>query len=241
MRFVLYNIRYGTGGGFRLPWSGYLRNTTGCLGDISRFIEQLQPHVVGLVEVDAGSFRCDAVNQSESIARDIGHYHVYMSKYSAESLMNKIPVLNRQGNAFLTRHDVKEKKFHYFEKGVKKLVIELELEEVTLFLVHLALKFRVRHHQLQELYKLVKDTQKPHIVAGDFNAFFGEHEMELFLAATGLRNANTESIPTFPSWAPKQQLDFVFYSPGIEITGFQVPSVTYSDHLPLVCDFEIKC
>ena len=240
MRFVLYNIRYGTGGGKKLPWAGYLGRTTAQLDDIRRYICKLNPHVVGLVEVDAGSFRSEAVNQAGAIADDLGHYHVYMSKYATGSIMHRIPVLNCQGNAFLTHHEVKAEKFHYFNQGVKRLVIELELENVTLFLVHLALKFRVRHHQLQELYKLVKETDRPHIVAGDFNPLFGDHEMDLFQAATGLKSANREGIPTFPSWSPKQQLDFVFYSPEIEITNFEIPSATYSDHLPLICDFEVR-
>jgi endonuclease/exonuclease/phosphatase family metal-dependent hydrolase len=239
MRFILYNIRYGTGGGFRLPWAGYLRRTSGNLSDISSYIQAFEPHIVGLVEVDAGSFRCSAENQAETIADDLGHYHSYMSKYHDESLMHRIPVLNRQGNAFLTHSTIANEKFHYFDQGVKRLVIELELEHVTLFLVHLALKFRTRHNQLQQLYKLVKETKKPHIVAGDFNPLRNDSEIELFQAATGLRNANKEGIPTFPSWAPKRQLDFIFYSSGIEVTQFKVPSVTYSDHLPLICDFDV--
>jgi endonuclease/exonuclease/phosphatase family metal-dependent hydrolase len=122
---------------------------------------------------------------------------------------------------------------------MKRLVIELEMDNFTVFLVHLALKFRVRHHQLQQLYAMVKKTNKPHIVAGDFNALWGDHEIELFQAATGLKNANQDAAPSFPSWAPKQQLDFVFYSPGIDIRRFWIPQVTYSDHLPLVCDFVV--
>jgi endonuclease/exonuclease/phosphatase family metal-dependent hydrolase len=239
MRFVLYNIRYGTGGGFRLPWSGYLRRTTSCLENISNYVREFEPQIVGLVEVDAGSFRTCSRNQAGVIAGELGHYHLYMSKYHNESLLNRIPILSQQGNAFLTHKTITNQKFHYFEKGVKRLVIELEMDNVVFFLVHLALKFRTRHHQLQELYKLVKTTKKPHIVAGDFNPLRGSHEMELFQAAAGLRSANKAGLPTFPSWAPKQQLDYIFYSKGIEIKNFQIPSVTYSDHLPLVCDFEV--
>ncbi len=239
MRFVLYNIRYGTGGGFRLPWAGYLRKTDNHIIDISSYIKNLNPHIVGLVEVDAGSFRTSNKNQAETIATELGHYHTYMSKYHARSFAHQIPIMNCQGNAFLTHHTIASETFHYFDKGVKRLVIELELENVTLFLVHLALKFRTRHHQLQQLFKLVRETKKPHIVAGDFNPLFGEHEVELFMAATNLKNANTAGTRTFPSWSPKHQLDFIFHSPGIKVNNFEIPSVTYSDHLPLICDFEV--
>jgi len=239
MRFMLYNIRYGTGGGFQLPWMGYLRRTNSRLGEISRHIQSLDPDIAGLVEVDAGSFRSHRKNQAETIAGDLGHYHTYMSKYHEDSFANRIPLMNQQGNAFLTRNSITHEEFHYFEKGVKRLVIELEMENLTVFLVHLSIKFRIRHHQLQELYSMVKKTKKPHIVAGDFNALWGDHEIDLFQAATGLRNANTAGAPSFPSWAPKRQLDFIFYSSGIELRRFWMPDVTYSDHLPLVCDFVV--
>ncbi|HAS81182.1 MAG TPA: endonuclease [Verrucomicrobia bacterium] len=239
MRMVLYNMRYGTGGGFRLPWQGYLRQTGSNVDVIASFLQGLNPDIVGLVEVDAGSFRHRS-SQAARIAERLGHYHAYMSKYHADSLINRIPVLNRQGNAFLTRDTIKQQQFHYFDKGVKRLVIELELESLTVFLVHLSLKFRIRHHQLQQLYAMVKTTRKPHIVAGDFNPLWGDHETALFLGATGLVSANRSGQATFPSWKPKRQLDFLFHSPEVKVQHFEIPAVPYSDHLPLVCDFTVS-
>jgi len=77
------------------------------------------------------------------------------------------------------------------------------------------------------------------IVAGDFNTFWGENEIYLFLRAAGLRSANSEGIPTYPSRAPRKELDFVLYQQGIEVTSFEIPDVRLSDHLPLICDFEV--
>jgi endonuclease/exonuclease/phosphatase (EEP) superfamily protein YafD len=36
------------------------------------------------------------------------------------------------------------------------------------------------------------------------------------------------------------ELDFILVSEGIEVTGFRIPEARYSDHRPLVCDFEIR-
>ena len=77
------------------------------------------------------------------------------------------------------------------------------------------------------------------VVAGDFNTFWGENEIYLFMKAAGLRSANKESTPTYPSRAPRKELDFVLYQDGIVVTDFSVPNVRHSDHLPLVCDFEL--
>lgn len=240
MRFVLYNIRYGTGGGrIRFPWRGYLRRTGKHLERIAGFLNELNPDVAGLVEVDAGSYRSDRTNQAQTIADRLGHYHVYRSKYAKASLTNRIPVFNQQGNAFIVRDSGHREAFHYFDRGMKRLIIELEMETVTFFLIHLALSSRLRHRQLGDLYDMLQEVKRPHIVAGDFNALWGEQEIRLFTAATGLQNAHAADSPTFPSWNPKRHLDFVLHSPGIAVNQCWMPQVQLSDHLPIVCDFEI--
>lgn len=240
MRFILYNIRYGTGGRkLHSPLNGYLRRTGKNFECITQFLQDLNPDVAGLIEVDAGSYRSGKSNQAETIASRLGHYHVYRSKYGEESLTNHFPILNQQGNAFVVRDDGHKETFHYFDRGVKRLVIELEMENVTFFLVHLALSSRLRHRQLGDLYDLLKTVKKPHIVAGDFNALWGEQEVRLFLAATGLKNARADDSPTFPSWKPKRHLDFVLHSPEISVEQCWMPDVQFSDHLPIVCDFTV--
>lgn len=244
MRFLLYNIRYGAGSGlqihFPLPFIGYLKRTNGNLKNISDFIKSKNPDFVGLIEVDSGSFRSEKSNQAEAIAKEMRHEHVYQSKYSNRSLIQKLPVLNKQGNAFLSNRKIRRKAFHYFTAGVKRLVMELELDDFVVFLVHLSLKFRHRHNQLKDLYGFISSAQKPVMVAGDFNVFQGDKELELFLAATGLKNANGEGYPSHPSWFPRRQLDYILHSPEIHIKGYHLPHVEFSDHIPLVMDFEIE-
>ena len=243
MRLVVYNIRYGTGVGWNFhvpfPFSGYLKPTHTNVARITEFLDDLNPDIVGLLEVDNGSYRHARRSQAVEIAEALGFDHVYESKYSRSSLAKAIPVLRQQGNAFLTNQSIHARVFHYFLQGIKRLVIELELDSVILFLVHLSLAFRHRHFQLRDLYHLFRNVDKPVIVAGDFNAFWGDHELDLFLGATGLVNANPTAIPTFPSHNPKKQLDFVLHSPEIQVQNFQVPNVCLSDHMPLVCDFGI--
>ena len=243
MRLLVYNIRYGTGTGARFhlpfPFTGYLKHTDENLENITAFIKSYKPDIVGLIEVDSGSFRARKLNQASVIAKALGHYHFFESKYDSTSMIGRLPIVNKQVNAFLTNEKIKTQKFHYFRKGVKRLVIELELDDLTIFLVHLSIKFRHRQNQLHDLYQLVRKVKKPLIVAGDFNPMWGDNEIQLFMAASGLANANREALPSHPSRAPHRQLDFILHSPQIRITRFEIPRVTFSDHLPLVCDFEI--
>jgi endonuclease/exonuclease/phosphatase family metal-dependent hydrolase len=163
----------------------------------------------------------------------------YESKYGAKSLNQLVPIIRKQGNAFLAAPRVHGETFHYFDTGIKRLIIELEMETFAVFLVHLSLKYRHRHLQLRKLYDLIEETTKPVIVAGDFNTFWGENEIYLFLRAAGLRSANTSSLPSYPSRSPRKELDFILYQEGIQVTHFDIPQVRHSDHLPLVCDFEV--
>ena len=243
MRLLVYNIRYATGTGpaFHLPvpGAGYLRSSRRVLDNITEFIRRQSPDVVGLIEVDTGSIRTGMVNQAEHIARRLGHYTAHECKYGTASINQLVPILRKQGNALLAAPTVARERFHYFDTGIKRLIIELELDDVCVFLVHLSLKYRQRQEQLRSLHDLIVRSRKPVVVAGDFNTFWGTNEIFLFMRAAGLRSANARGLPSFPARVPRVELDFVLVSDGIEVLDFQVPDVRYSDHRPLVCDFRV--
>lgn len=243
MRLLIYNIRYGVGNGSSsavpLPGARYLFAEAAELNRIVEFIRSADADIVGLIEVDTGSLRSGRVNQAEMIADALGHYSCYGSKYGEDSVNQRLPIVRKQANAFLASPDVHGERFHYFDTGIKRLIIELELDDVAIFLVHLSLKYRHRQMQLRRLHELVENSAKPVIVAGDFNTFWGADEIYLFMKASGLHNANQDGLPSYPTRLPRMELDFILCSDEIEVTQFQVPDVPFSDHLPLVCDFEV--
>jgi endonuclease/exonuclease/phosphatase family metal-dependent hydrolase len=59
------------------------------------------------------------------------------------------------------------------------------------------------------------------------------------MKAAGLKSANVHGLPSYPSRSPRKELDFVLYGKDIEIRDFRIPAVQFSDHLPLICDFEV--
>jgi len=83
-------------------------------------------------------------------------------------------------------------------------------------------QLRHRHLQLRKLYDLIATTKKPVIVAGDFNTFWGQDEIYLFMKAAGLQSANTEGLPSYPSRSPRKELDFILYQEGITVTHFEI-------------------
>ena len=243
MRFLLYNIRYATGHGLAyhlpLPFAGFFKKTGSNLGEIVSFIRSVNPDVIALIEVDSGSYRSRKSCQVQAIARALDHYHVVETKYGGGSLANRVPVLNKQGNGLLTNREIVSHHFHYFKEGVKRLVIEVELEDVRIFTVHLSLSYKHRQQQLEHLHRIISQSRKPVIVAGDFNTFGGDREVQLFLAATGLVNANLKGLPSHPSHAPKRNLDYILHSPQLEASNFTIPDIRLSDHAPLICDFSM--
>ena len=243
MRILVYNIAYGTGA----PKSyydhintahRYVRTSHTHLDEIMKFIGEADPDVLGLVEVDTGSYRTKFVNQVEKIAGYLNHHHQSSVKYKHNFLAKALPIFRNQANAVLTKIKMPQGKFHYFPRGVKRLIIEVNIGGLRFFLVHLALKKDVRKIQLAHLAKLAKG-RIPVIIAGDFNTFSGAHEIEEFQDELGLINPNTDGLPTFPSWKPKKQLDFILCSKYLKIKKFEIPKVKFSDHLPLILDFKI--
>jgi len=241
MRFLLYNIRYATGHGVRyhlpLPFAGFFRRTSNILTQIVEFIESVKPDIIALIEVDSGSYRSARCCQADTIAIKLKQFHIVETKYADNSLASMVPVLNKQSNALLTNEEIIAHHFHYFNEGVKRLVIEVELTDIVVFIVHLSLKYRHRQQQLEHLHRLLSKSTKPMIVAGDFNTFGGGRELELFKAATGLQDANPMRRPSHPSHAPYRQLDFILHSPELEAVNFYIPDIRLSDHAPLICDF----
>jgi endonuclease/exonuclease/phosphatase family metal-dependent hydrolase len=244
LRLVVYNIRYATGTGpafhLPLPGAGYLRSNRRVLAGLTEFLRKQDADIIGLIEVDTGSVRSGMVNQAEHIATSLGHYSTYECKYGSSSMNSMLPILRKQANAFLAAPRVHGERFHYFDSGIKRLIIELELEDVCVFLVHLSLKYRHRQYQLRYLHELVEKSHKPVIVAGDFNTFWGTHELYLFMRAARLKSANANNLPTYPARHPRVELDFVLVSEQIEVTNLSIPDVRLSDHRPLVCDFTVS-
>jgi len=243
MRLLIYNIAYGTGcpgQSVGRLWTihRYFRTSHGHFDKIINFIRKANADIVGLVEVDTGSFRTDFQNQVEKAATKLEHYFLSSNKYGSKSLASIMPFMRKHANAILTKKAIPPGKFHYFPKGVKKLIIELNVEGVSFFLVHLALQKNVRESQLRHLVKLAKN-RKPLIIAGDFNTFSGVAELEELQKELKLVNPNYGHLPTYPSWKPKKQLDFILCSKDVKVMDFVIPLIKYSDHLPLMLDFEI--
>ena len=220
MRLLLYNIRYGLGLGSALHWPlpgvGYL------LGNRTNLPAHHRLHQSRRIPTSSASSKSTRARSGRaasikptSIARALGHYSVYQCKYGAGSLNHRLPILRKQGNAFLAAPRVHGERFHYFEKGIKRLIIELELEECAIFLVHLSLKFRHRHTQLQHLHDLVMASRKPVIVAGRLQYVLGRaRDLSVHEGLQAAQREYATACRRIRAGRPRKELDFVLYGDG---------------------------
>lgn len=245
MRFLLYNIAYGTGAPRShahgaLTIHRYLRSCRHHMKFLGRFVRKTDPDIVGLVEFDGGSFRTGGINHAAQFARTLEHHYSYCSKYHRQSVARWLPLLRHQGNALFSKQPMQASENHYLPLGFKRLVMENKIGDVHVFLIHLALNRHTREQQLKSVARFVPMSQEPVIMAGDFNTFEGTGELREFIRKTGLRSANSSGDPTYPAWDPRKQLDFILVSDNIRIRDFAVFSgIRLSDHLPLMLDFEV--
>lgn len=240
MKLLIYNIAYGTGtpGGTArrlLTSHRYLYTNSEYFDHIAEFIDGVQPDVIGLLEVDNGSFRTNQINQVARLAERLNHFHICDNKYGLNSPGRIMPIFRNQTNAIVTSNSNNNSRFHYFPRGFKKLIIEIAIDGIMLFLVHLSIRKNTRAKQLAYLQEIVPHD-KPVIIAGDFNTFGGEQELTNLKSTLQLFNPNIHQTPSYPSWKPKHQLDYILCSKHIRVMSLTVPKVKLSDHLPLIAE-----
>jgi endonuclease/exonuclease/phosphatase family metal-dependent hydrolase len=255
VRLICYNIEYCEG--MEGIWYQYLQfwkiffPPKKLDQKIIQKIKRLKPDILALVEVDTGSFRSHKKDEVVYFEKKLGlHSFVEMIKYPFQGwlkLFHFIPILNRQANAIVSRYKLVDIRYHLFHEGTKRMVIEATIncpKKVTLLLAHLALGYDTRKRQIEELVKIVNSIRNPVILMGDFNTFHGVVELETLMNRTHLKDKaklDEHSMGyTEPAWHPMKRLDYVLVSPQIKVKSYEVLNFHFSDHMPLMVDFEIK-
>ena len=214
-------------------------------------LHKLNPDILALIEVDIGSLRSRGEDEVRFLEKKLGFNNfVEKVKYPLTGwlkLFHHIPILNKQANALVSKFPLTNVRYHVFHEGTKRMVIEATVncpKPVTLLAAHLALGKKARAKQIKELINIVNRIKNPVILMGDFNTFNGEKEIKDLLKKTHLKDLislDKKSIPlTEPAWHPTRRLDYILTSPLIKVNKYSVLKFHFSDHLPLMIDFEFK-
>ena len=218
---------------------------------IIEHIKKLKPDIVALVEIDTGSFRSKKGGEPLFFENQLGMKSCAEEYiYGAEGLgriIRYVPILKNHGNAIIAKKRFSEVTHYLLHEGEKRAVIEATIKlkkRVTLLLAHLSIGKKSRAKQIEELIKIVNSIKNPVILMGDFNTFNGEEEIQKLLDKTHLHHKfemdKKSQTYTFPSYHPKRRLDYVLTSKGIKVKSYEVINFHFSDHLPLLVDFEVR-
>lgn len=219
---------------------------------IAALIDEQQPDIVCLQELDVGRARTRGVDQAHEIARQLEmsfHFNAAMKVEEElygdailtcrpERLIRKGPLPTVTGVPGLE------------PRGAVWIAVDFDGVELNVINTHLGLVPREQRLQAAALcgkdWLSHPDCCDPVILIGDFNATSVTRPYQR--VAGKLKDAQRaagleRTVKTFPSAFPVLRIDHVFVSPSIRVTGVSAPysplARMASDHLPLVVDFEI--
>jgi endonuclease/exonuclease/phosphatase family metal-dependent hydrolase len=218
---------------------------------IVKELKKLKPDILALVEVDTGSLRNRFGDEVKFISKGTGLKNfIEKVKYPWNSwlaLFHFIPILDMQANALVSKYKLHDVKYHVFHEGTKRMIIEASVDcpkPLTLLIAHLALGKNTRKKQIKELIKIINDIKNPVILMGDFNTFNGEKEIKELLKKTHLDDKisidKKDAHLTEPAWKPCRRLDYILTSKSIKVNQYRILKFPFSDHLPVMIDFEVK-
>ncbi|MBT6774850.1 hypothetical protein HOA91_05775 [Candidatus Woesearchaeota archaeon] len=255
VKLISYNIEYCEG----IPgkWYQYLKfwkiffPPKNLDQRIIAALKKVKPDILALIEVDTGSFRSRGRDEVKYFEKEMGfNSFVEKVKYPIHGwlkLFHHLPILKKQANAIVSRFPLFGIKYHVFHEGTKRMIIESTVKcpkKVTLLAAHLALGKKTRAKQIKELIGIVNKIKNPVILMGDFNTFNGIGELKELIKKTHLKDMiklDKKSLPlTEPAWHPSKRLDYILTSPQLKVKKYSVLDFHFSDHLPLMVDFEFR-
>jgi endonuclease/exonuclease/phosphatase family metal-dependent hydrolase len=239
LTFISYNIYHGEN-----PYNPGNSN----IMDIAGVLNQLNPDLVALQEVDSMTVRTARFNNG--IRKDLmlelgkltGLHHYFakaidyseggygegiLSKHNAIFEMYALPIPNGGEIRSMALAHIK------FENGQK----------ISFAATHLCHQFEEnRLAQTRRIIEVLTSIPNPVILAGDFNFTPGSKEYELF--EKGFNDLAVEfenPAPTYSSKKPEDRIDFIWLSKKSQyiLSDYSVINIDYSDHLPVLAKIRL--
>jgi endonuclease/exonuclease/phosphatase family metal-dependent hydrolase len=236
----------GRGYYYPAPDEGVLRilsyNIRNCIGmdgetDFQRVadvIMAINPHVVGLQEVDKGTVRLERVDVAAKLAELTGMHYYYSPSIEYQGGL--------YGNAVLTRVKPVNHSFIPLPGRQERRSLQMvEFENYILYNTHLSnTDPGDRHGSVMIIDYETRDSEKPIFLIGDINDTPGSMTLQLF---SGNWEQLSGNDPTAPSNRPRRCIDYIFGLKGFNYKVLQqvvVNEPVASDHRPVFVDVIIE-
>ena len=227
---------------------------------IADFIAKYDVDICGMQEMDINCARSGGVDEPAVISGMLydktgtPYYYAFGASlddrgrrfdktkptYYGNGIVSKYPILE---TATYKLHkfpviDPKDQiKDHYEQRAALFAKIDVNGEPLTFVVTHFDLHTEMQHEMVKLVGEKLKGVDTPVVFMGDFNA--GPESDVIagidYLEATG----DGKTPATFPSWAPRGKIDYIFRSADLKDNGVTVPlEQNHSDHLPIFTDLE---
>jgi endonuclease/exonuclease/phosphatase family metal-dependent hydrolase len=240
IRLLSYNIQVGISTKkhmdyFTYSWKHFMPHTRRA-ENLKRLAKLISDYdIVGLQELDSGSFRSGFVNQTEYLAKAAGFdcWYDKVNRNMGPVAKHSMGVLSRFQPDNVERHDLPGL------PGRGCLVVTYGKEKrFSIILAHLSLSKRARLKQVDFLCELIKDFSNV-VLMGDLNCIPKSEEIEKLKKKAGLKDYGS-ARPSYPSWDPVQRLDHILVSSNLIIKNAHVLQWSLSDHLPISMEIELN-
>ena len=201
---------------------------------VARTIDDINPDLIALQELDQGWERSDFADQPAELGRLTDLELAFWPTFERGDKRYGIALGAPQG------FDARYLPLSVPQGEEPRGVAVAEFDDFTVLVTHLSTIRRSRKQQTKLLARRAGDLlaarpERPLFVMGDLN-----HHPRLW---SPLRRAGLEAgpgTPTFPSVRPRRQIDHILAGPGAEIRAQRAPASLASDHLPLVAEVVLR-
>lgn len=237
IKVMSYNIHHGVGIDEVLD-----------LERIAALIREEGAYVVALQEVDRHyGARSNFEDQAKKLAELLGYHYVYAANLDLDPLEDGAE-RRQYGTAVLSKYPIIQSENYFLpsfgkeQRGLLETTINVKGNQIRVYNTHLGLDVPQRLAQVTEINKIVAAKKTPAILMGDMNAEPESEEIKLLLEGTNLVDVfeNIDAVNTFPVENPRIRIDYIFASVGLKATNQYVMYSTYSDHLPVVAEFDLE-
>lgn len=199
--------------------------------NLSRIARLISQHdVVGLQEVDAGSWRTRRYNQVERLAKlaGFGYWHTRVNRDFGRFAQHGLGLVSRVAPTHVSEHSLPGR---IPGRGALIAHFEGDRSRLAVAVAHLALGTRTQYQQLAALCDLLADAEHA-IILADTNCSGRALANNPSLARLQMRT-NAPSLASYPSWHPRRDLDHIICSSGLETQPSRVINARLSDHRPV--------
>lgn len=227
-RVVTYNIRHGRGNDDKVQ-----------LDRTASVLQQLQPDVIGLQEVDWLVKRSGKVNQPSELGKRLGMHAAFGSFMDYQG--------GRYGLAVLSKYPIQRVEEVTLPLGNEPrvaLMVEIRLPNAqSLLVVNVHFDWvdddKFRYAQASALVERLKQEKRPYILLGDFNATPKTRTIDLLKSLATEIAKPAEQPFTFHAQKPQQEIDYIFASPATRWKAQSsrvIPEAMASDHRPYLAE-----